>query len=150
MKKDNVTHRGIITRIDPSSHSLTIHTEEDCKCEGCAVVAICSKSSDPAAEKGTVGEDVVIDVPDAAEFRVGQRVEVSAGSASTLRATLWALILPTVIFVSVLLGVNLGCPAAGGWAILLAFIALGIYDLGLWLFRRKLASKIAWQVTRLS
>lgn len=150
MKKDNVTHRGIITRIDPSSHSLTIHTEEDCKCEGCAVVAICNKSSDPAAEKGTVGEDVVIDVPDAAEFRVGQRVEVSAGSASTLRATLWALILPTVIFVAVLLGVNLSCPDSGGWAILLAFIALGIYDLGLWLFRRKLASKIAWQVTRLS
>lgn len=150
MKKDNVTHRGIITRIDPASHSLTIHTEEDCKCEGCAVVAICNKTPGPAAEKGTVGEDVVIDIPDTAGFRVGQRVEVSAGSASTLRATLWALIFPTVIFVAVLLGVNLGRPGSGGWAIAWAFAALALYDLGLWLFRKKLARKIAWQVTLLN
>lgn len=149
MKKDNVTHRGIITRIDTASHALIIHTEEECKCEGCAVVAICNKESDPAAEGGSKGEDVLIDVPDTAQYRVGQRVEVSAGSASTLRATLWALILPTVIFIAVLLGVNLGYPDAGGWAILWAFVALAVYDLGLWIFRRRLASAIVWKVVPL-
>ncbi len=149
MKKDNVNHRGIITRIDTASHTLVIHTEEECKCEGCAVVAICNKSTDPVAGEGTKGENVTVDVPDTSPYRVGQRVEVSAGSASTLRATLWALILPTVIFIAVLLGVNLGYPDAGGWAILWAFLALAVYDFGLWVFRRRLASAIVWKVTPL-
>ncbi len=140
MKKDNVTHRGVIQRID--ARSLTIITDDACRCDGCAVVALCNKSS----EGGVDRETVTIDVPDTSAYSVGQHVEVSASSASTLNAAFWALIVPTVIFVGVLLALNIGRPDMGAMAILWAFVALAVYDGLLYLFRRRLAKKLVWTV----
>ncbi|MCM1163683.1 MAG: SoxR reducing system RseC family protein [Muribaculaceae bacterium] len=139
MKKENVTHRGVIQRVSPNS--LTILTDDECRCDGCAVVALCNKSSE-----GDNRETVVIDLPDTSAYSPGERVEVIAATASTVAATWWALILPTIIFVGTLLGINLGCKDAGAWSVVWAFVALGVYDFFLWLFRRKLARKLTWQV----
>ncbi len=140
MKKDNVTHKGVIQRID--SRSLTILTDDACRCDGCAVVALCNKSS----EDGENRETVTVEVPDASAYSVGQHVEVSASSASTLHATFWALVMPTVIFVGILLWLNIGYPEMGAMAILWAFVALAVYDGFLYLFRRKLARRLVWTV----
>lgn len=139
MKKENVTHRGVIKHVAP--RSLTIITDDECRCDGCAVVAICNKGGE-----GDSRETVTIDLPDTSAFHAGQRVEVTAASATTVRATWWALILPTLIFVGVLLGSNLGNPDSGAWAIAWAFGALAVYDFLLWLFRHRLASRLVWKV----
>lgn len=142
MKKDSVTHRGVIKAVTPTS--ITILTDDDCRCDGCAVVALCNKSGE-----GDGGETVTIDLPDASRYRPGQRVEVTASSSATLRATLWALIVPVILFIGVLLGCNLWCSCSDTFSILMSFIALSIYWLLLWVFRRRLATGLRWQVREL-
>lgn len=141
MSKEDVTHKGIVERVEPDR--LIIRTNDDHKCDGCAVVALCnSKSSD-------AGEMLVIDCREASEFSVGDRVAVSATSSSTLLATWWALALPTVIFAGVILGCRLLFPSLGGWSVAIGFGALAIYDLFLYMLRRRFAQKIIWKVSRM-
>ncbi len=140
MKKEDVTHIGVITRI--SADMLTIRTDEECRCDGCAVAVLCNKDSADGHE------DLSVNVDHAARLSVGDRVEVTASSSSTLLATWWALILPTAIFVGVILGVRFGWPQSGGWSILAGFAALVIYDLFLYLFRIRIAQKVRWKVRK--
>lgn len=140
MSKDDVTHKGVVERIERGA--LVIRTNDDCKCDGCAVVALCNSKG------GENSEMLTIDCANAAEFSVGDRVEVTASSSSTLRATWWALILPTLIFAGVILGCRLGFPELGGWSIAIGFAALGLYDLFLYKQRKQLAQKISWKVTK--
>ena len=141
MKKEDVTHRGIITGI--SADILTVRTDEECRCDGCAVAALCNKDSSDDHELLSVNTDC------ASDFSVGERVEVTASSSSTLLATWWALVLPTLVFIGVILGVRFGWPESGGWSILAGFVALAVYDLFLYLFRRRIAQKVRWTVRRL-
>lgn len=140
MKKENVTHRGVIESV--GNKILIIRTEDECRCDGCAVVALCNT-------KDKSSELLTIDTPHAADFVPGDRVEVTATSSSTLRATWWALVLPTLIFVGVILGARLGFPSLGGWSIAVGFVALGLYDLVLYKMRRKLAQKMIWEITKI-
>lgn len=140
MSKDDVTHRGVIESV--GAGVLTIRTEEACKCDGCAITALCNT-------KGGGHELLTIDTPQASEFSPGERVEVTASSGSTLRATWWALILPTLIFGVSVVGLRLGFPQLGGWSLAIGFALLLLYDLFLYLCRRQLAQKITWKVTRI-
>lgn len=139
-QKEDVSHRGIVKSV--TAASITVLTDDDCRCEGCAVAAICNKS-----EGSESAHDLVtVDTPDAARFRPGERVEIIATSRSTMWATLWALILPTLLFVGVLLWVRLEWPALGDWSIGIALGALVVYSLLLYLFRNALAGRIVWKV----
>lgn len=139
MKKEDVTHKGIITQVGP--HTLTIMTSDDCKCDGCAVAVMCNG-------KDKESELITIETSDAYRFQNGDHVVVTATSSSTLLATWWALILPTVIFVGLILGFRIGYPEIGGWSIAIGFAGLGLYDLCLFLFRKGLANKIKWKVEK--
>ena len=141
MSKEDVTHCGIIQKVERSS--LVILTEDECKCDGCAITALCGSKG------GDQKELLKIDTPLAGDFTIGERVEVSATSSSTLRATWWALILPTLIFGGVIVGLRLGFPSLGGWSIALGFIALGLYDLFLYAKRKSLAQKISWKIRKI-
>lgn len=141
MSKEDVTHRGVIRKV--ACGCLVIQTEDECKCDGCAVVALCNSKGEDKKELLT------IDTPMAEDFAVGNRVEVSATSSSTLRATWWALILPTLIFGGVIVGLRLGFPSLGGWSIALGFVALGLYDLFLYSRRKSLAQKISWKIRKI-
>lgn len=140
MKKEDITHRGVIERV--GVNTLTIKTNDECRCDGCAMTALCNG-------KETNSEVITIDVPDASRFTVGERVAITATSTSTLRATWWALILPTLIFAGVILGCRLKFPELGGWSIAIGFAALGLYDLFLYLQRHRLSQKIRWVVERI-
>lgn len=140
MSKEDVTHRGVIESV--GADSLTIRTEEACKCDGCAITALCNT-------KGGGHELLTIDTPQAPDFSPGERVEVTATSGSTLRATWWALILPTLVFGGSVVGLRLGFPDLGGWSLAIGFALLMLYDLFLYRYRRQLAQKISWKVTRL-
>lgn len=140
MKKEYVTHKGTIERV--GVNTLTIKTNDECRCDGCAITALCNG-------KDTNSEVLTIDVSDASLFAPGERVEITATSGSTLRATWWALILPPLIFAGVILGCRLGFPELGGWSIAIGFGALGLYDLFLYLWRHKLSQKIQWTVTKI-
>lgn len=143
MSKEDVTHRGVITDVERGC--LVIRTEDECKCDGCAITAICNSNS----KEGVRREMLTIEAPSAGEYTVGERVEVSATSSSTLRATWWALILPTIVFGGVILGLRLGFPSLGGWSIAIGFAALGLYDLFLYLNRKTLAQKIIWKIRKI-
>ena len=138
MKQDYVTHSGTITHVTDST--LTLRTDGSCSCDGCAVAALCNKDTSSG------GESITIDTPQARQYSVGQQVEVIASSGSTLRATWWALLLPTILFVGIILGVRLLWPQSGAISLVAGFVALAIYDLGLYLFRRRLAQKIIWTI----
>lgn len=139
MKKDSVTHRGVIKAVTP--RTLTILTDDDCRCEGCAVVALCNKGGE-----GENAETVTIDLPDTSAWHTGERVEIIASSGATLRATFWALIVPVILFVGVLLGCNLLGQCSDSLSIVLAFIGLAIYWCLLWLLRSKLAAGLKWSI----
>ncbi len=138
MKKEDVTHKGVITGI--TANVLTIRTEDECRCDGCAVMALCNKDSSDSHETRS------INVGDTSRYSVGERVEVTASPSSTLLATWWALVLPTLVFIGVILGVRFGWPESGAWSILAGFVALGVYDLFLYLFRKRIASRVVWKV----
>ena len=138
MKQDYVTHSGTITHVTDTS--MTLRTDGSCSCDGCAVASLCNKDS------STGGELITIDSPDSRYYSVGQQVEVIATSGSTLRATWWALILPTLIFVGVILAVRLAWPESGVWSLGAGFLALALYDFGLYLCRKKLSGKIIWKI----
>lgn len=140
MKKEDVTHRGVVERI--GENTLTIKTVDDCRCDGCAVSALCNG-------KDKEEELMTINVSDSSRYSVGDRVEITASSASTLRATWWALGLPTLAFVSTILICRLGFPELGGWSIAIGFAVLGLYDLFLYFNRRRLSGKIVWTVNKL-
>ncbi len=142
MKQDYVTHIGTVIRV--TDGSLTLRTDGSCSCDGCAVASLCNKDGSDGG-----GESLIIDTPDARDYREGERVEVSATSGSTLRATWWALILPTIIFIGVILAVRLLWPDSGAMSLVVGFVALAVYDFGLYLMRRRLAQKIVWRVRRL-
>ena len=138
MKQDYVTHSGTITHVTDST--LTLRTDGSCSCDGCAVASLGNKDTSSG------GESITIDTPQARQYSVGQQVEVIASSGSTLRATWWALLLPTILFVGIILGVRLLWPQSGAISLVAGFVALAIYDLGLYLFRRRLAQKIIWTI----
>lgn len=140
MKKEYVTHRGVIERV--GVNTLTIKTNDDCRCDGCAMTALCNG-------KETNSEVIIIDVPETSRFVVGERVEITATSSSTLIATWWALILPTLIFAGIILWCRIGFPELGGWSIAIGFVALGLYDLFLYFRRHSLSQKIRWSVTKI-
>lgn len=140
MNKEDVTHRGVVE--SAGIDSLTIRTEEACKCDGCALTALCTT-------KDEGHELLTIDTPLASDFAAGDRVEVTATSGSTLRATWWALVLPTLIFGGSVVGFRLGFPQLGGWALAIGFGLLAVYDLFLYRYRRQLAQKISWKIRRL-
>ena len=142
MNRDYVSHSGTITQVTDSS--ITLRTDSSCSCDGCAVASLCNKDSSSGE-----GESITIDTTRAPEYNVGERVIVSATSGSTLRATWWALILPTVLFIGVVLAVRLIWPASGAISLAAGFGALVIYDFGLYLCRKRLSQKIIWNVKRL-
>lgn len=147
MSKEDVTHRGTVTAVERDS--LTIRTDEPQKCEGCAITTLCSsrKTADTAA---TDADLLTIVSPDAdRRYAIGDRVEVGATSGSTLRATWWALLLPTLIFGGTIVGLRLGIPTLGGWSIAIGFALLAIYDLILYRLRDKISQKLSWKITKI-
>ena len=146
MKKEDVTHRGVVQRVE--GDAITVLSDEAYSCDGCAVAALCNKTKPAGDSADRTPELITVRTPDAGRFRPGERVELSATSGSTLRAVLWALVLPTVVFTGVLLWVRLCWPQTGDWSILVAFAALGLYTCGLYLCRKALAKKIVWRVRR--
>ncbi len=140
MSKEDVSHRGTVEKV--GNGYLIIRTQDECKCEGCAITALCNS-------KGGGKELLTIDTPAASDFAVGDRIEAVASSNSTLQAAWWALILPTIIFAGVTLGCRYGYPESGGWSIAAGFLALALYDFFLYRQRRRLAQKVSWKVRKL-
>ena len=143
MKDKGVTHKGIVQKVE--GNAITIVTEENCSCDGCAVAMLCNKSSEGGEEAAR--SMVTVNSPDAQRFKPGDHVELTASSGSTLSAAWWALILPSVLFIATILGVRLGWPQSGGWSIGAGFAVLGLYDLGLYLFRKRLGANMVWKIT---
>lgn len=139
MKQDYVSHKGIITSVGPGS--LAIRTEDSCHCDGCAVSMLCNKDS------GKDSEVITVSVPGAASsYKVGERVEAIASSGSTLQAAVWALIVPTLLFIALIMGVKELWPDSGAWSIGIGFIGLAVYDLILYLMRSRFAKRLSWTV----
>lgn len=140
MSKEDVSHRGIVEKV--ADGYIVIRTEEQCKCDGCAITALCNN-------KDGGKELLTIDTPDASAFAPGERVEASATSSSTLQAAWWALILPTIVFAGVTLACRYGYPESGGWSLAAGFLALALYDYFLYRQRKRLAQKVSWKIRKL-
>lgn len=139
MKQDNVSHKGIITSV--SSGSVTIRTDGSHSCDGCAVSMLCNKDGGEGK-----GETITVSVRDGARFTPGEHVEAVASSGSTLMAAVWALIVPTVLFLGVVFLCQALWPAMGSWSLGAGFAALAVYDLILYLLRKRFARRLTWTI----
>ena len=140
MKNENVSHRGVIRSL--TAQRVTILAEGNASCDGCAALALCNKGKEGDSEL------ITIDVASTEGLKVGEKVEITASSTSTLKATWWALILPTIVFVGIILLVRYWWPEAGAWSIGVGIAALAVYDFGLYLNRNRLATKMVWKIKK--
>lgn len=143
--KDDVTHHGTVSRV--ADGMIEIRVDGDAaKCDGCAVTALCNRR-DPAGD--TSAPVLTISIPPGADFAPGDRVVATATSGSTLRAVWWSLVLPTFILVGIIMWCTLGYPDMGAWSLAAGLVGVAVYDFFLFLFRRRLAARITWKITKL-
>lgn len=142
MSKQDVTHRGVVVRSEPGR--LVVRTSDERKCDGCAVVALCN----PKTDGGSDSELLTVDCPEASHYAEGDKVALTASSTSTLLATWWALFLPALLFLGVIIGCRVIFPDSGGWSIAAGFALLALYWLFLYSQRRRFAQQIKWKVER--
>lgn len=136
---DSVSHRGIVEKVGYDFVVVKVK-EDDCNCEGCSITALCT---------GRSVEGPLLTVkpcPRAADrFKAGDRVRLTASSGSTLFSSFWLFIVPLVILVAIVL---FGASEDWGiWSVIAGVGAMLVYDAVLFSFRRRLASRIRWDVT---
>lgn len=142
MHSDHVEHIGVVKEV--SFNNISVAVEEPCQCEGCSIAIVCMGKSENEAD--------IINIPRPRgagrdSFHPGDRVRLEAASGSKLKASFWAFILPTVILLTAVLGIQGYAPDLG--PLLTALIAAGavaVYELILYLFRKDLAMSVTWQI----
>ena len=97
---NQVSDKGIITKIDGNVLNITIKTDDNC--EGCGIKFLCSPKS---------GEDKIIKLENSVEGKVGDAVEITEASNVLLTLSILQYGLPLLgflagIFISYNLNIN--------------------------------------------
>lgn len=131
-------HRGVIERIEQSKVIVAVRPES--ACAGCHAKGICG-------ERGEMREIVVV-TPYAKDYAVGEHVIVALEhNRMGVVSVVWSYVVPLVVLLAVLLGVN-----AMGFEDIVAAIssmaAMVLYYVVLYLARRLFDKKIKFTIIR--
>ena len=133
---NKITHSGVVENI--MGDSVVVRIVQTSACAACKVAGYCN-----AAESKEKLVEVQCD--NAASFKLGQQVTVSASGQVAARALLWGFGMPFLILVMVLLVVLL-MTGDEGKAALSGIGALFPYYGLLWLFRDRMRHQLAFAI----
>lgn len=136
-----ITHRGIIERVD-GSH-ITVRITQIAACSSCGMAKHCN-----AAES----KDKIIDVytnVESEKYEVGEDVTISITKNTAHRAVIMGFCLPLVVLVGTLLTTK-ALHFDDDAAALLSIASLLPYYLCVWLLRDVIASKVSFHIERLN
>lgn len=131
MSSSSISHKGRIIDIDPEFTSVEIISQA--ACSQCHAKAMCGISDNKTK---------IIQVPTCGwdTYKVGDEVQVALKASLGHKAVWLAYVIPLVILLAVLLGLN----AAGLSELLSGLGAIGIvglYYLALWILRKRIAKE---------
>lgn len=131
MKSQDVSHKGRIVRITPQLTTVSI--EQHGACAACHAAGLCGMSE--VTEKA-----VEVPTDPHASYKEGDEVEVVLKASMGMKAVWLAYFIPLIILLVVILGLS-----TFGMAEVPAAVAglgsIGLYYLGLYLFRDKLKNE---------
>ena len=136
MSKEEVRHTGRVVSMTPQKTTVAI--ESHAACSSCHAAGLCGMSE--YTEKA-----VEVPTDPYASYGVGDEVQVVLKASMGMKAVWLAYFLP----LAVLLAVILGLIALGVGEVAAAFsglAAVGLYYLGLWLFRGKLQDEYVFTI----
>ncbi|MBP5567234.1 MAG: SoxR reducing system RseC family protein [Bacteroidales bacterium] len=135
MAVPEISHMGKI--VDVATDFITVEIVAESACASCHASSLCGTLD--ATHKA-------ISVPSTmGDWHVGQEVRVFLKRSMGFKAVWLAYAIPLVVLLAVLLGLNyagMGELASG----LIAIAAVGVYYLGLWLFRDKLRNEYSFYI----
>lgn len=136
MKKNIVTHPGVIKRVEEDKVEVAIMVTSGCA--SCEIKGACSVSD--VEEKS-----VMVKIENAEDFKAGQQITIEMSQSLGTWAILLGYVFPfLVLFLGLLVFVNLGLDQ--GLAGLLALLLLLPYYLSLYLSRNYLGSRFSYNI----
>lgn len=87
------SHRGVVVETLPEK--IRVRVDDDCHCEGCAIVSICGTKNDDAI--------VTLDTPHTDMLTPGTFIEFEPATSSQWRSIFFAFIVPIIILMAVIL-----------------------------------------------
>jgi len=136
LKKNIVTHPGVIKRVEEDKVEVAIMVTSGCA--SCEIKGACSVSD--VEEKS-----VMVKIENAEDFKAGQQITIEMSQSLGTWAILLGYVFPfLVLFLGLLVFVNLGLDQ--GLAGLLALLLLLPYYLSLYLSRNYLGSRFSYNI----
>lgn len=136
-----IDHNGRVTALDTAKRTVTVTFIDHADCGGCPAGKLCD-NFDP--EKNIV----VIPVPDARKYEVGDFVTVRGTERLHRKAIMIATVIPSIALVAVMIGIYLLTDNQLA-ACLSGLGAMLVFFLGLYLMRNRIAHEFSFQVIKL-
>lgn len=138
MSKKNVSHKGKVTEMTPEATTVVILSSS--ACGECHAAGLCGVAD--------MAEKTIQVAPDPyATYKVGDEVEVVLKASMGFKAVWLAYCIPMVILLAAVLGL-LALGLGEVVASVVGLAAIGLYYLGLWLFRDKLQNEYIFTIKR--
>lgn len=136
MKKNIVTHPGIIKKVEGNKVEVTIMVTSGCA--SCEIKGACSISD--VAEKS-----VMVSTNNAEQYKVGQTITIEMKQSMGTWAVLLGYVFPfLVLFAGLIIFINIGLDQ--GMAGILALLLLLPYYLTIYLLRNYLGSRFNYNI----
>ena len=134
----NVSHKGKVTEMTPEATTVVILSSS--ACGECHAAGLCGVAD--------MAEKTIQVAPDPyATYKVGDEVEVILKASMGFKAVWLAYCIPMVILLAAVLGL-LALGLGEVVASVAGLAAIGLYYLGLWLFRDKLQNEYIFTIKR--
>lgn len=138
MSQKNVSHKGKVTEMTPEATTVVILSSS--ACGECHAAGLCGVAD--------MAEKTIQVAPDPyATYKVGDEVEVVLKASMGFKAVWLAYCIPMVILLAAVLGL-LALGLGEVVASVVGLSAIGLYYLGLWLFRDKLQNEYIFTIKR--
>lgn len=134
----NVSHKGKVIEMTPEATTVVISSSS--ACGECHAAGLCGVAD--------MAEKTIEVAPDPyARYKVGDEVEVVLKASMGFKAVWLAYCIPLVILLAAVLGL-LALGLGEVVASVVSLAAIGLYYLGLWLFRDKLQNEYIFTIKR--
>ena len=141
MKKDRIEHEGTVVAVDKDYISVEILNKS--ACAACHAKGVCG-----ASEESVKVVEIAQDISTlAADYQVGERVNVVMSSAMGTQAVWIAYVIPLVVLMASILVFSL----CGAGEVTMGLGSLGIvalYYLGVFLFRNKISKIFIFSIEK--
>lgn len=129
---DEISHPGIVTAV--GADTVTVVFERQESCGSCCLQSVCGINRE-------ANRQITVPVPNAANYRVGQKVELVLNGDGGWQAALLAYGLPLLLVLAAL-GAAYAITGNETTAAAAAFVILPLYYLGLHFYSKKFGKRL--------